>query len=362
MWGRWNGAAGSRRSTDSSRKGGKVLRLFQSIFGGAADVAGRYPERVVDAAISAPSMARIPGCDPTGLPEEASSPRDPRHRSRGPLGRGLAISDRAEPQGVRRRSAPFGLFASADHLTEVVNADRALSDFLASTEVGVAERIIALLVTVKQERKVLGVALEGEILKRDVPQITVSFANHRVVDPATTYEETRRLLKRRAFDHLLGIALGRIAPARRERAGLEQQRTLLRRKLMTLRSGRWGFDKARGKTVIDVAEIEAQLAGIEEQLQGLGADGGVLRFHLDMLSEVLSRADRELWATPITLILDRMNIKQDRLGTMPWRLGLKNCTARAAALPSYCPWWFLAASCGRAPTCLSRRSATLPEL
>ena len=108
-------------------------------------------------------------------------------------------------------------FASADHLTEVVNADRALSDFLASTDAGVAERIIALLVTVKQERKVLGVALEGEILKRDVPQITVSFANHRVVDPATTYEETRRLLKRRAFDHLLGIALGRIAPARRAR-------------------------------------------------------------------------------------------------------------------------------------------------
>jgi hypothetical protein len=290
-----------------------VLRLFQSIFGGAADVNGRYPERVVDAAIERaldgtdPRLRILRGYRKTLRPLVIHAVD---HVVR--LVEGLPSPIELSRKGYGADPRLSACFASADHLTEVVNADRALSDFLASTEAGVAERIIALLVTVKQERKVLGVALEGEILKRDVPQITVSFANHRVVDPATTYEETRRLLKRRAFDHLLGIALGRIAPARRERAGLEQQRALLRRKLMTLRSGRWGFDEARGKTVTDVAEIEAQLAGIEEQLQGLGADAGVLQFHLDMLSEVLSRAEQQLWATPITLILDRMNIKQDQ--------------------------------------------------
>lgn len=37
-----------------------MLRLFQSIFGGAADVDGRYPERVVDAAIE----RALDGTDP----------------------------------------------------------------------------------------------------------------------------------------------------------------------------------------------------------------------------------------------------------------------------------------------------------
>ena len=301
-----------------------MLRLFQSIFGGAADVDGRYPERVVDAAIERAldgtdrRLRILPGYRKRLRPLVIHALD---HVVR--LVEGLPSPIELSRKGYGADPRLSACFASADHLREVVNADRALSDFLASTEAGVAERIIALLVTVKQERKVLGVALEGEILKRDVPQITVSFANHRVVDPATTYEETRRLLKRRAFDHLLGIALGRIAPARRERAGLEQQRALLRRKLMTLRSGRWGFDEARGKTVINVAEIEAQLAGIEEQLQGLGADAGVLQFHLDMLSEVLSRAEQQLWATPITLILDRMNIKRDQARDNALEIGLE---------------------------------------
>lgn len=301
-----------------------MLRLFQSIFGGATDVDGRYPERVVDAAIERaldgtdPRLRILPGYRKRLRPFVIHALD---HVVR--LVEGLPSPIELSRKGYSADPRLSACFASADHLTEVVNADRALSDFLASTEAGVAERIIALLVTVKQERKVLGVALEGEILKRDVPQITVSFANHRVVDPATTYEETRRLLKRRAFDHLLGIALGRIAPARRERAGLEQQRALLRRKLMTLRSGRWGFNEARGKTVIDVAEIEAQLAGIEERLQGLGADAGVLQFHLDMLSEVLSRAEQQLWATPIILILDRMNIKRDQARDNALEIGLE---------------------------------------
>lgn len=289
-----------------------MLRLFQSIFGGAADVDGRYPERVVDAAIERaldgtdPRLRILPGYRKRLRPLVIHAVD---HVVR--LVEGLPSPAELSRKGYGADPRLSAFFASADHLTEVVNADRALSDFLARTEAGVAERIIALLVTVKQERKVLGVALEGEILKRDVPQITVSFANHRVVDPAITEEETRRLLKRRAFDHLLGIALGRIAPARKKRAGLEQQRTLLRRKLMTFRSGRWDFDETRGRAVPDVAALETQLGEIEVQLQGLGADAGVLQFHLDILSEVLSQAEQELWARPVSLILDSMNIKRD---------------------------------------------------
>jgi len=42
-----------------------------------------------------------------------------------------------------------------------------------------------------------------------------------------------------------------------------------------------------------------------------------------MLSEVLSRAEQQLWATPITLILDRMNIKQDQARDNALEIGLE---------------------------------------
>lgn len=289
-----------------------MLRLFHSIFGGAPVVDRQYPERLVDAATERaldgtdPRLRILPGYREKLRPIVIHAID---HVVR--LVERLPSPVELSRKGYSADTRLAAFFASPDHLVEVVNTDQNVSAYLARTEAAAAERIIALLVTVKRERNVLGIELEGEILKRDVSQITVSFANHRVVDPATTEEETRRLLKRRAFDHLLGIALGRIAHVRKKRAGLEQQRTLLRRKLMVLRSGRWGFDETRGRAVSDVAAVETQLGEIEEQLQELGADAGVLQLHLDILSEVLSRAEQQLWATPAPLILDRMNIKRD---------------------------------------------------
>jgi hypothetical protein len=53
------------------------------------------------------------------------------------------------------------------------------------------------------------------------------------------------------------------------------------------------------------------------------SEAGVLQFNLDMLSEVLSRAEQQLWATPITLILDRMNSKRDRARDNALEIGLE---------------------------------------
>jgi len=102
-----------------------------------------------------------------------------------------------------------------------------------------AESVFALLIMELRERNVLGVALEGDQLRRDVAQVTVSFTKHRLVDPTATEDETRRLLKRRAFDHLLTLALGGIAESHGERSDLEHERTLLHNKIAALASGHW---------------------------------------------------------------------------------------------------------------------------
>ncbi|MGF1612854.1 MAG: hypothetical protein ACFCVA_02805 [Gammaproteobacteria bacterium] len=311
-----------------------MFRLFQSIFAPDASTGGRYPDELIHRAIE----RAVDGTDPRlrALPRYHKPLRAAViHAIDHVVNLVEQLPPPAEISRQRYGTDPHlcAFFASVEHMQEVFGTDLALSDFLATAEGSVAEQVVALLVMEKQERHVFGMDLEGGMLRRDVPQVTVNFADHRLLDPASTETETRRLLKRRAFDHLLSLALRRIVDARLQRAGLEEQRTLLRRKLKALQDSRWGFEEADPGKGPDVAELEAQLAAIEAQLLGLSADGGTLKAHLDILVDVLGRAEEGLWATHVSLIVDRLGVKREQhaAGTLQLDLDeLRNTTGRTA--------------------------------
>jgi hypothetical protein len=173
-----------------------------------------------------------------------------------------------------------------------------------------AERMFALLLAERTERNVLGMDLAGEQLRRDVAQLTVGFRNHRLVDVTDNEAETRRLLKRRAFDHLLSLALARIAEVRAERTDLARQRDVLRHKLATLERNGWSFAETEADPPAP-AELQSELEDIESQLQHLGADADVLGAHLDIVADLLAQADQHLRIEPLAMRLDSMNIQRD---------------------------------------------------
>jgi hypothetical protein len=115
---------------------------------------------------------------------------------------------------------------------------------------------------------------------------------------------------RRSFDHLLTLALARIATAHTERGELERERELLRRKHAALASGRWGFDAGGNEQPPDPQTLQQQLADIESQLQGLGTGAGLLTTHLDIVAAVLMQPEHQLWGARTPLVVDRMGIKQ----------------------------------------------------
>ncbi len=289
-----------------------MLRLFQSLFSGGAEK-GPYPESLVRGSIE----RAVDGTDPNlrGLSGYRKKLRPAVLLA---LDHVVALADElAAPIDASR--AGFGLdprmnlfFVSADHLQKVLDRDPNLAEFQGGPGADVQE-ICALLIMEKQERKTLGVDCVGDIVMKDVLQETVSFANHRLLDPTGDEKETRRLLKRRAFDHLLEIALGRIAAASDQRAGLERRRTLLQAKLNVLqRGGHWGFDTPDSPEVPDAAEMQVQIDRIEAQLLELGGDADTLKTNLNIVAEVLSRPREQLWSEPIRLIVDRMGIKRSQ--------------------------------------------------
>lgn len=311
-----------------------MFRLFQSIFSKGAPEHGRSPEQLIQKAIERavdatdPRLRALPGYE-----------RQLRQAVICAIDHVVALVEQLSPPAKLSRER-YGtdpqlsaFFASPEHLQQILSTDPALCDFLAGLEGAASERIIALLTMERRERQVLGMDLQADVVRREVPQVTVSFANHRFLDPTSTEEETRRRLKRRAFDHLLSLALGRIAAARLHRAGLEQQRSLLRRKLKALQSGHWSFEESRHGDGSNAAELEAELEKIETQMLQRGTDVGTLKAHLDTLVDTLSRAKSGLWSTPLSLTMDRLGVKREphAAGTLQLELEeLHNVKGRAA--------------------------------
>ncbi|GFO63487.1 hypothetical protein M1B72_09850 [Geomonas paludis] len=171
----------------------------------------------------------------------------------------------------------------------------------------------ALLLMEKRERMTLGASLSGDVVLRDVPQVSVSFEAHRLMDLNGNEEETRYQLKRRAYDHLLRIALGRITELKTRRGNLEKHRILLSSKLSLLQRGGFGFDPRSGRET-DVAGLEQRLADIEAQLLAMGKDDKMLDVYLGVVADVLGRAEEHLWLGKETLVVDRMGIKRREAG------------------------------------------------
>jgi hypothetical protein len=108
----------------------------------------------------------------------------------------------------------------------------------------------------------------------------------------------------------------------------------MRRKLMALERGGWGFEAPEaGHT--DPAALATELDAVTAQLDALGADEGVLQAHLEIVAELLNEAAHQLWSEEITLYLDPMNIQRDAQNPSARRIVLQelhNARGRRAAM------------------------------
>jgi hypothetical protein len=298
-----------------------MLKLFESIFG-SAEQQGRHPESLIEAAIE----RSVDGTDPR-LRALFGYKKHLRPSVIHAIDHVVALADgipASLPAGRSDYNADLrlkALFASADRMQEVFGNDAALNEFRGGPASG-AERVVALLLAERVEKNVLGMELAGDMLRRDVAQVSVSFRNHRLVEVTTNEADTRRQLKRRAFDYLLTLALTRIAEVHGERANLARQRDLLRRKLSALKLGGWSFEAVEGAPSEHKVLI-AELQEIETALTKLGTDAGALQERLDIVADLLGHAEQQLWAEEFVMHLDNMNIRRDAQDASAQRITLQ---------------------------------------
>ena len=204
-------------------------------------------------------------------------------------------------------------FASAKEITELLRYSQSFREFVAYQDNKALNECYAMLAMKKEEKKILGIDMEGDIIKRDVPQIAVNYSDHRLITPGISSAITKQKLKERAFSHLIETSLERIVSLRHRKGDLEVQRNLLRSKLTALRkSGNFGLeDELQTANLVgtETKKDYRELQEIEKELKGLITNPLTLDDYLAEINSVMSHPENHLRSQRTTVKVDRMGIK-----------------------------------------------------
>lgn len=118
------------------------------------------------------------------------------------------------------------LFASADDIGAMLAASAPVRAYLAEPRSWQEDSFIALMAARRMDKKVFGVALQGEIVTTGVPQVLLQFSNQTVILPADNPAAARDAFLEAAFDSLLLTFAGHLAHAREAYRSLRAEREM----------------------------------------------------------------------------------------------------------------------------------------
>lgn len=181
-------------------------------------------------------------------------------------------------------------------------------------QMATGERVCALMTMDKKERSHLGTKVQGNLLRRDILQVAVSFYEHRIIAPHPTVEGVRDELQRRCMGVLAQLARQKVTAVEENLDQLETLLNLLRVKEKSLR----GRKKNLHPGMEGFSEVSAELASVQDELQR--AEERQARTqdalagpedYLAVLAEVMSNPQDYLRIKTITMLLNTFGIKVD---------------------------------------------------
>jgi hypothetical protein len=222
-----------------------------------------------------------------------------------------AIPPPHEASAAAWSSDPYihAFFASPDSVAPVLSRSRDLHAFFEQNP-GLQEAH-AVLGMAMREKHMLGVALEGETLRRDVIQETVGFSDHQVricgrSEPALREEIVRRMIIQ------LGLqGMARYSAQQEQRGLLERERALLRTRLQLLERKGVGVGALVGGEHVgadELVRLQDEIAANEDTLAQLGLRSEALDRELDQVCAVLQAPAGHLSLQTRRCVLNKMNV------------------------------------------------------
>lgn len=203
-------------------------------------------------------------------------------------------------------------FAAAEDVPRIMGRSKELRAFFDDPANAGIQEAIAMLGMEMREQNVLGVAMEGGMLKHDVAQTTVSFTEHRIVMPAKSLADARFELGRRILQGLTQIALQRIEAIQARQEDLEETRGRLATKLRVLQGRHAGLHSLAEDPDTHRSEIEDLQRKLEQtsaELTDAKLSLSTLDGYIEQVNDVLTHPEQHVKFEVFRLRVNRMGIK-----------------------------------------------------
>jgi len=221
-------------------------------------------------------------------------------------------------------------FASASDIARAFSRSREVRAYF-DAHPGATETF-ALLGMEMTERRVLGMDLQGDVVRSDVPQTTLSFGDHRMRLCAGSEAELRAELERRLVEQLAMEGIKRAGGDQALREDLGRDRALLQARLKLLQRRGGGIQGALGGEAAGEGERAKIAAELERNAEALASLGGTaLEREFNRICDILSQPEEALHVATRKVRLDRMNVIQKEASTAGAELAFE--VARAEGPP-----------------------------
>jgi hypothetical protein len=219
----------------------------------------------------------------------------------------LPAAHRATPEDWVTDAELHALFATAGDLVKLVSRTPQLKAFF--REHASADRAFGLLGMSVETRQVFGSELQGEVVRQDVAQQTVSFGDHRINVVAADEPALHAALVLALGEQVLIEALAEIDVAQVRMKRLRDERSLLASQLRVLQSRRGaGALWSEAQQQESVAAAKAALEAHDQELRAAHGAGGGLEQQLEVLTRLLADPQRAIRFELRTVRLNRMNV------------------------------------------------------
>jgi hypothetical protein len=211
-------------------------------------------------------------------------------------------------------------FTNVTDLQSIFSRSSEIHDYMEDSHDSSAH-CCALLCMARTEKTVMGMELSGDMLKRDVMQVAVSFSDHRIYSPAPSEPEAREGLKLCLLQGLVSNALERVAKLRLASHHLRSQHQMLHARLRRYQQKSRDI-KPRvlmdDSTLRDMEETSRELEGIEQQIMKIPRL--TPQVVLEQVVDVFSQPDDFVRLSKSSLRLNKMGIKISDDSTQPGNL------------------------------------------
>lgn len=199
-------------------------------------------------------------------------------------------------------------FSSTNEIKEIFSISDELKSFFDNPE---HKQAYALLCMTHDEKTVLGMELQNDILCRDVKQTAVNFSEHKVMSPTATEDETRDGIKKCIFDGLITYALKKLIGLKSEYRGLQEQQCSLQSRLRSRKAKGGGLSILLSSTDTVDSECEGileQIAETEDELKKLPPQWELPNYYIEQVKHILEHPEEFIRLERIFVNINNMGI------------------------------------------------------